>query len=88
MLYIILFCSALVNYISSGPVLAMELLAPSAVASWRKTLGPTDSEKARIESPNSLRALFGLDKTNNAAHGSDSIESAARVCRLSSLIIY
>ena len=69
----------LVEYISSGPVLAMELRAPSAVAAWRQTLGPTDPEKARLESPDTLRARFGTDTTYNAAHGSDSVQAAVRV---------
>ena len=71
--------SKLVTYISSGPVLAMELLAPSAITRWRKVLGPTDPVKAREEQPESLRALFGGDATNNAAHGSDSPQAATRV---------
>jgi len=73
------FYDSLVNYISSGPVLAMELLAPSAISKWRQTLGPTDSSVARNQAPNSLRAHFGLDKSFNAAHGSDSVEAAQRV---------
>lgn len=57
----------------------MELLAPSAIANWRKTLGPTDSSVARNQAPDSLRAHFGIDKSFNAAHGSDSVEAAHRV---------
>jgi len=76
------FYDTLVSYISSGPVLAMELLAPSAIANWRKTLGPTDSSVARDQAPNSLRAQFGIDKSFNAAHGSDSIEAARRELEL------
>jgi len=72
------FYERLVEYISSGPVLAMELRAPSAVAAWRQTLGPTDPEKARLESPDTLRARFGTDTTYNAAHGSDSVQAAVR----------
>jgi len=40
-------------------------------------LGPTNSETARQEKPDSIRAKFGTDNTMNAAHGSDSDESAA-----------
>ena len=40
--------------------------------------GPTDSNKAREEAPDSVRAKFGTDNQRNAAHGSDSTESAAR----------
>lgn len=71
----------LVDYISSGPVLAMELLAPSAIKHWRAILGPTDPVIARSQAPDTIRALFGTDTTYNAAHGSDSPESAERVSR-------
>ncbi|XP_046458567.1 nucleoside diphosphate kinase 7-like isoform X1 [Daphnia pulex] len=76
------FYEKLVNYISSGPVLAMELLAPSAIRYWRVSLGPTDPDVARSDAPNTLRALFGKDTTYNAAHGSDSPEAAARELNL------
>ncbi len=74
------FFEDLVGYITSGPVLAMELMRSNAVLGWRSLLGPTDATKARDSAPNSVRAKFGTDKTENAAHGSDSKESAARVC--------
>lgn len=79
----------LVNYISSGPVLAMELLAPSAIRYWRVTLGPTDPVVARSDAPNTVRALFGKDTTYNAAHGSDSPEAASRVsCSSNSVCLF
>eukprot|EP00095_Tigriopus_kingsejongensis_P009732 maker-scaffold429_size173697-snap-gene-0.39 protein:Tk09732 transcript:maker-scaffold429_size173697-snap-gene-0.39-mRNA-1 annotation:"predicted protein" len=68
----------LLDYITSGPVVALELMKSNAVAQWRQLLGPTDAGKARIEAPNSIRAHFGTDKTNNAAHGSDSSDAASR----------
>ncbi|CAM9622101.1 unnamed protein product, partial [Choristocarpus tenellus] len=37
-----------------------------------------DTKQAREESPSSLRALYGTDKTGNAVHGSDSFGSAIR----------
>ncbi|CAI9615618.1 unnamed protein product [Staurois parvus] len=64
---------------TSGPIVAMEVIGDEAVASWRKLLGPTNSSVARSDSPESIRAKFGTDGTKNAAHGSDSIASAARV---------
>lgn len=60
----------------------MELLAPSAIKYWRATLGPTDPVVARSDAPDTVRALFGTDTTYNAAHGSDSPESAERVSSL------
>ncbi|KAB7499305.1 Nucleoside diphosphate kinase 7 [Armadillidium nasatum] len=68
----------LVEYIASGPVVAMELVGNDSIANWRKLLGPTDSEVARLEVPDSLRAKFGTNNQKNAAHGSDSTFSALR----------
>ncbi|MBN3281332.1 NDK7 kinase, partial [Polyodon spathula] len=72
-------CSNLVQFLSSGPVVAMEILGDEAVTAWRRLLGPTDSSVARNEAPDSVRANFGTDGTKNAGHGSDSLASAARV---------
>uniref|UniRef100_A0A8C5LP14 Nucleoside diphosphate kinase homolog 7 n=1 Tax=Leptobrachium leishanense TaxID=445787 RepID=A0A8C5LP14_9ANUR len=72
------FFSDLIGFMTSGPIVALEVIGDDAVASWRKLLGPTNSCTARSESPGSIRARFGSDGTKNAAHGSDSIASAAR----------
>ena len=56
----------------------MELMGSNAVSKWRELLGPTDSGKARGDAPMSIRARYGTDQTVNAAHGADSVESAAR----------
>ncbi|XP_030647528.1 nucleoside diphosphate kinase homolog 7 [Chanos chanos] len=72
------FFNNLVQFVTSGPVVTMELMGDEAVSAWRKILGPTDSGVARKEAPSSLRARFGTDGTKNAGHGSDSLASAAR----------
>uniref|UniRef100_A0A3P8XTR1 Nucleoside diphosphate kinase homolog 7 n=1 Tax=Esox lucius TaxID=8010 RepID=A0A3P8XTR1_ESOLU len=72
------FFNNLVQFMTSGPVVAMELLGDEAVSVWRRILGPTDSSTARKEASLSLRAQFGTDGTRNAGHGSDSLASAAR----------
>ena len=72
------FFAALVAFVSGGQVLKMELSGDDAIAKWRALIGPTDSNKAREEAPDSVRAKFGTDNQRNAAHGSDSTESAAR----------
>lgn len=69
------------QFVSSGPVIAMELMGDEAVSVWRKVLGPTDSGVARKDAAQSLRAQFGTDGTKNAGHGSDSLASAARVIK-------
>ncbi|PAA52230.1 hypothetical protein BOX15_Mlig031786g1, partial [Macrostomum lignano] len=72
------FLPQLLGSITSGPIMAIELMGPDAVQAWRSLIGPTDPARARQEAPTSLRARFGQDATNNAVHGSDSEASAAR----------
>ena len=73
------FCSNLVQFASSGPVVAMELMGDEAMSVWRKLVGPTDSAVARREAPQSARAQFGTDGVKNLGHGSDSLAAAAKV---------
>lgn len=54
---------------------ALILRGEDAVERWRALLGATDPKKA---SPGTIRARFGTELPHNAAHGSDSPESAAR----------
>ncbi|KAJ7560338.1 hypothetical protein O6H91_04G125100 [Diphasiastrum complanatum] len=70
------FYGALTTFMSSGPCVAMELVAEDAIKRWRLLLGPTCTEKAKVIAPSSLRAQFGTDGTKNACHGSDSTETA------------
>lgn len=74
------FYDKLTGFISSGPVVAMQLVRDGGIAAWRALIGPTDSNKARAEAPSSLRARFGTDGSFNAVHGSDSPSSAQREC--------
>lgn len=70
--------SNLVQFVSSGPVVAMELMGEEAVSIWRRLLGPTDSAVARREAPQCVRAQFGTDAVKNVGHGSDTFAAAAR----------
>ena len=72
----------LVKFMSSGPVVKLEVSGPNAIKKWRELIGPTNSLKARDEAPGSVRALFGTDGQRNAAHGSDAPESATRELQL------
>jgi len=72
------FFNDLISYVTSGPVLAFELVGENAVQKWRDLIGPTDPSKARSECASSLRARFGTDVTKNGFHGSDSATSASR----------
>ena len=72
------FFEGLVEYMTSGPAVLMILAKADAISSWRALMGPTDVELAKQQFPASIRALFGTNKTFNAAHGSDSANSARR----------
>lgn len=74
-----LFPSELIQFITSGPVIAMEILRDDAICEWKRILGHANSLVARADAPGSLRALFGTDGIRNAAHGPDSFACAARV---------
>lgn len=69
------FFGELVDFICSGPVVAMVLEGPDAVRVGRDVMGATDPAKA---DPGTLRALYGDNVGENATHGSDSIPSAER----------
>ena len=66
------------EYLTSGPSLAMELVKKDAVNAWRELLGPIDSEKAQEFKPNSMRARFGQDDIRNVGHGSSTLEESIR----------
>lgn len=72
------FFDGLLDLMTSGPVVAMVLSGTHAVADWRKLIGPANPDKAKVDDPNCLRALYGSDGTRNAVHGSDSLASASR----------
>ncbi|KAI9333322.1 nucleoside diphosphate kinase [Obelidium mucronatum] len=72
------FYEELTTWMSSAPIYAMVLEKSGAIKGWRALAGPTNSNKAREEHPNSIRALYGTDGSLNAVHGSDSAPSAAR----------
>ncbi|XP_012584553.1 PREDICTED: nucleoside diphosphate kinase 7 isoform X2 [Condylura cristata] len=74
--------SELIQFISSGPIIVMEILKDDAICEWKRLLGPANSEVARVDAPGSIRALFGTDGIRNAAHGPDSFACAAREMEL------
>lgn len=69
------FFGELVEFITSGPVVAMEWSGESAVSVARTLMGSTDPKQSP---PGTIRGDFGLIVTNNIVHGSDSPESAER----------
>src|ERR1041384_502760 len=69
------FFPGLVEFITSGPLVACVLEGRSAVDVVRNTMGATDSAKA---APGTIRGDWGVDIGRNLIHGSDSGEAAAR----------
>jgi nucleoside-diphosphate kinase len=69
------FFNDLVSFMISGPLVALVLEGPGAIAKNREIMGATDPKKADA---NTLRKDFGASIDNNAVHGSDSAESAKR----------
>ena len=69
------FFGELVEFITSGPVVAMEWSGESAVSVARTLMGPTNPVDAP---PGTIRGDYGLILTNNIVHGSDSPESGVR----------
>ncbi|HKY48672.1 MAG TPA: nucleoside-diphosphate kinase [Acidimicrobiia bacterium] len=69
------FFPELLEFITSGPVVATEWSGESAVSVARTLMGATDPKKAE---PGTIRGDLGLAVTHNLVHGSDSPESAIR----------
>ena len=70
------FFGSLLEFITSGPVVAAVVEGDRAIAAFRQIAGGTDPvEKA---TPGTIRGDFALVTQENLVHGSDSPESAAR----------
>jgi nucleoside-diphosphate kinase len=69
------FYAGLIDFITSGPVVAMKWSGESAVTVARTMIGSTDPVHAP---PGTIRGDFGLDVQENIVHGSDSPDSAER----------
>ena len=69
------FFGELVEFITSGPLVAMVLEGDSAVEAARQVIGATNPLQS---APGSIRGDFATSIGTNMVHGSDSPESAAR----------
>ncbi|MBS3975657.1 MAG: nucleoside-diphosphate kinase [Syntrophomonadaceae bacterium] len=69
------FYPGLVDYITSGPVVAMVWEGKGVVAGARKLIGATNPAEA---APGTIRGDYGVEVGRNVIHGADSAESAAR----------
>lgn len=67
------FYGELVDYMSSGPIIAALLEKDNAVLDFRTLIGATDPSDA---AEGTIRAEFAESKAKNAVHGSDSDENA------------
>jgi nucleoside-diphosphate kinase len=69
------FYGELVEFITSGPLVAMVLEGQRAVEAARQVIGATDPVQA---APGSIRGDFAIEVGQNMVHGSDSPDSASR----------
>jgi nucleoside-diphosphate kinase len=69
------FFRSLCDYMTSGAVVAAALAGESAIPRWRELMGATDPAKAGA---GTIRKEFGQNIEQNAVHGSDAPETAAR----------
>src|SRR6059058_2720413 len=69
------FYGELVEFITSGPTLALVVEGEGAIATLRTTIGATNPADA---TPGSIRGDLALSMPNNLVHGSDSPDSAQR----------
>ncbi|MBV7704526.1 nucleoside-diphosphate kinase [Nocardia nova] len=70
------FYGSLIEFITSGPVVAAILEGPRAIAAFRQLAGGTDPVDKAV--PGSIRGDYALETQFNLVHGSDSPESAKR----------
>jgi len=69
------FFGELVEFITGGPLVALVVEGPNAVAGTRRLMGVTNPVEA---TPGSIRGDYALEIGQNLVHGSDSPESAKR----------
>jgi len=73
------FFEAVVDFITSGPLVALVAEGPRAVEAFRGLAGATDPVKA---APGTIRGDHALEIGENVVHGSDSPESAEREIKI------
>ena len=67
------FFSDLCEYLSSGPIVVMELEKENAVLGNRELMGATNPKEAK---EGTIRKKYGISIDKNSVHGSDSVENA------------
>lgn len=69
-----------IEHLSNGPSVVLEVRQENAVESFRAFVGPHDPEIAKHLKPDTLRAKFGHDKVKNAVHCTDMAEDGVLEC--------
>ena len=69
------FYEALIDFMTSGKIVAIKLSGENAVEVLREIIGATDPKKAK---EGTIRRLYGTDIQKNAVHASDSLENAEK----------
>jgi len=72
------FFGELVEFMCSGPIFVLLLEKENAIVDWRELMGNTNPQLAI---PGTIRRRFGSSISENAVHGSDSRETAAKEIR-------
>tara|TARA_B100000886_G_scaffold317158_1_gene256247 strand:- start:95 stop:496 length:402 start_codon:yes stop_codon:yes gene_type:complete len=67
------FYDKLVEYMTSGNIVALVLERDNAVSAYRNLIGSTNPKEAE---DNTIRKKYAIDQSYNSVHGSDSIENA------------
>ena len=73
------FFDSLVDFITSGPLVALVAEGPRAIEAFRALAGATDPVRA---SPGTIRGDYSLIVQSNVVHGSDGPDSAAREIKI------
>lgn len=74
------FFGELLEFITSGPVVAIAVEGPRAITAFRQLAGGTDP--VAKATPGTIRGDYGLETQYNLVHGSDSPESAERELKI------
>tara|TARA_Y100000768_G_C23928923_1_gene659025 strand:- start:986 stop:1405 length:420 start_codon:yes stop_codon:yes gene_type:complete len=73
------FYNTLVDYMTSGMIVAIELEKDNAVKDFRELIGDTNPNDAK---DGTIRKKFAINQSNNSIHGSDSNENAIKEINL------
>jgi len=70
----------LIEHLSNGPLVALEIRQEDVVTKFRDFVGPSDPEIAKHLRVNTLRSKFGVDRVKNAVHCTDLPEDGVLEC--------